>query len=377
MDSEPWTFGGTYWIEEELHEYADIDPIGTIEERSKRDEIRRFYVAYSRGQQDLFLLDQADAPSELTLGYEEGSPLTTDWFSGSRRIQQAWDFLKQVDEGVGAHDDVDLKRRYSITGDVLAYRRCKRQYGYYTDMDFTPNHVTQLFFGRVVHETLDRAHRHYAGELEDASGGGVPSDDDIEEYFEEVAEALKTRNIYPMSKETEQTALEYIQRFNQREGEALYPRVVDTEHRLQSNRDDFILEGVVDVLVSDEHGREIWDYKAGQRPEAGRELDDYRTQLYTYAELYRYKEGQYPDRGVVYFLREEDRADAQFEITFDEDEVYDSLSAFEQTVQNIERDRDTKNWFDITEEDAPSEGTCAGCDIRWSCPARPEYSLNE
>jgi hypothetical protein len=180
-----------------------------------------------------------------------------------------------------------------------------------------------------------------------------------------------------MSEEAEETALEYIQRFNEKMGKTLYPRVVDTEHQLQSNQEEFVLEGVVDVLLGDSDGREIWDYKAGQRPTSGHELEDYRAQLYTYAELYRYNEGTYPDRGVIYFLGEEDREDAQFELTFNDDEVQDSLEEFERTVQDIRRDRDSGNWFDITPDDAPSEGTCAECDVRWSCPARPEFSLEE
>jgi superfamily I DNA/RNA helicase len=373
LDSEPWTFGGTYWIEEQLAPYADIAPLGDETERSIRDEIRRFYVAYSRAEEDLFLLDREDAPTDLALGYRNGEPLPTSWFDDSRRVDEPETF--DIDGTVGEHQAVDLKRRYSITGDVLAYRRCKRQYGYYTDMDFAPNHVTQLFFGRVVHETLDRAHRHYAGELDGTSGGQIPTEDDIERYFREVAEALKARNIYPMSEDAERTALEYITRFNRREGAELYPRVEDTEHRLQSNREEFVLEGVVDVLVGNE-GQEIWDYKAGQRPESGSELDDYRAQLQTYAELYRYRRGSYPDRGVIYFLGEDDSDHARFELTFEDGEVQDSLADFERTVNDIQTDRQNKNWFDITEDDRPSEGTCAECDIRWSCPARPEYSLD-
>jgi superfamily I DNA/RNA helicase len=377
LDSEPWTFGGTYWVEAELAPYADIEPLGDETSRSIRDEIRRFYVAYSRAEEDLFLLDTADAPNELTLGYDSGQPLTTDWFDGGRRVDTAEAFLESVEGDVGPLRETDLKRRYSITGDVLAYKRCKRQYGYYTDMDFAPNHVTQLFFGRVVHETLDRAHRHYAGELEGVEEETVPSEDDIARYFREVAEALKARNIYPMSSEAEDTALEYIQRFNSREGEALYPRVLDTEHRLESNREEFVLEGVVDVLVGDDEGHEIWDYKAGQRPEDPDQLADYRAQLYTYAELYHYNQGRYPERGVIYFLGESDPSTARFELTFDDDDVQDSLADFERTVEQIQRDRESKNWFDIRPEDAPSEGTCAECDVRWNCGARPEYSLDD
>ncbi|WP_440764419.1 ATP-dependent DNA helicase [Natronorubrum sp. DTA7] len=373
LDSEPW-MSGTYWIEEQLRPYASIDPSGTANERARRDEIRRFYVAYSRAEEDQILLD-GDEPTTLSLGYRaDGEPLTTEWFAGDRRLRTPTDFLETAVDSVGSHDATELKRRYSITGDVLSYRRCKRQYGYYNEMNFVPDHATQLFFGRVVHETLDRAHRHFSGELEGVDGGTIPDDDAIETYFHEVAESLKARNIYPMSQEAERRALEYIQRFNRREGADLYPRVVDTECHLQSNRGEFILEGVVDVLIGDDEGYEIWDYKAGKRPEGGHEVDDYRAQLNTYAELYAYHQGEYPDRGVIYFLGEDQREEAMFELTFAPTAVEDSLEAFDDTVQRIERSRSTRDWFEIESAEAPSEGTCAECDIRWNCPARPEYS---
>lgn len=374
LDSEPW-MGGTYWLEQELEPFAEINPIGSTEDRAERDEVRRFYVAYSRAEEDLILLDQANVATDIALGYhDDGSPVSENWFDQGRMLEKADDFLEKVGGSVGPLYDTGLKRRYSITGDVLAYRRCKRQYGYYRELDFAPNHVTQLFFGRVVHETLDRAHRHFSGEIDDVEGDSVPSDEDIERYFNEVAQALKARNIYPMSEESEEAALEYIQRFNRREGEHLYPRIVDTEHRLQSNREDFVLEGIVDVLAKeDREGHEIWDYKAGQRPSAGSELEDYRAQLNTYAELYRYQQGHYPDGGVIYFLGEENRDDAILRMTFEEGTVESSLDAFEQTVQAIEKDRESRDWFSITPGEVPSDQTCAECDIRWNCPARPEY----
>lgn len=377
LDTEPWT-SGTYWLEDELEPYADIAPVGDVQSRAERDEVRRFYVSYSRTEEDLVLLGSAGGTTDLSLGYDaDGTPVDEGWFSEERTVEKPEDFLESVDGNVGPLDEIDLKRRYSITGDVLSYRRCKRQYGYYNELGFTPNHVTQLFFGRVVHETLDRAHRHYAGDLEGVEGDEPPSSDELRDYFDEVAEALKARNIYPMSEEAEETAFKYIERFNEEEGEGLYPHVVDTEHRLQSNRDDFVLEGVVDVLTSDDDGDEIWDYKAGQRPESGHELEDYQAQLYTYAELYRYQNGRYPDRGVIYFLGEDERDEAMFEVNFADGDVTGSIDEFEQTVDEIKDNRQGGNWFDITEEDRPSEGTCAECDVRWSCPARPEYSLDD
>ncbi|KAB1184764.1 MULTISPECIES: ATP-dependent DNA helicase [Haloferax] len=376
LDSEPW-MSGTYWIEEQVRPYASINPSGTETERAERDELRRFFVAYSRAEEDLILLDNEGAPTTLSLGYsEDNDELTTEWFDDERRVRTPDDFFETAQESVGSHNSTTLKRRYSITGDVLAYRRCKRQYGYYNEMSFVPDHATQLFFGRVVHETLDRAHRHYSGEIDGVSAGTIPSDGDIETYFREVASSLKAQNIRPMSQKAEETALKYIQRFNRREGADLYPRVVDTEHHLQSNRGEFVLEGIVDVLLGDEDGREIWDYKAGSRPDSDKELDDYRAQLNTYAELYAYQRGEYPDRGVIYFVGEDSRDDAMFELSFSTGEVEDALTAFDETVRDIEQSRSTRDWFGISQMEAPSEGTCTECDIRWNCPARPQFKRN-
>lgn len=302
----------------------------------------------------------------LSLGYtDEGEPITREFFDSDRRVSEASD-IAQEDDTVGTHHGSELKRPYSITGDILAYRRCKRQYGYFNEHGFTAARATQLFFGRVVHETLDFAHKYYRGELEEETAGEIPSDEKIEEFFTRVADSLRAQNM-EISEDAEQEALNYVQRFNRKEGPRLYPDVNDTEHPLRTDEDDFIIEGVVDVLLRDDDRIEIWDYKAGQRPDEA-ELSDYETQLITYAVLYRERnDGQLPDRGVIYFLGEEDRADAQFVIDFEDVDIDDSLADFEQTVRNIQDSRENQDWDDI--ENPPSEQTCTVCEIKRNCPA--------
>ena len=78
-------------------------------------------------------------------------------------------------------------------------------------------------------------------------------------------------------------------------------------------------------------------------------------------------DGQLPDRGVIYFLGEEDRADAQFVIDFEDVDIDDSLADFEQTVRNIQDSRENQDWDDI--ENPPSEQTCTVCEIKRNCPA--------
>ena len=85
--------------------------------------------------------------------------------------------------------------------------------------------------------------------------------------------------------------------------------MVDTEYRLESDRTQFIMRGVVDVLAdttdAEPDQREIWDYKGSNRPNASDPiLRDYIWQMSVYAELYRVRTGVYPRRAILYFINE-------------------------------------------------------------------------
>src|SRR5947209_3756739 len=67
-----------------------------------------------------------------------------------------------------------LKRRYSVTADILSYRRCPRQYGFFARRGFAPAESGQLWFGTVIHRTLDRAYSHWRGDLDPGFKGNVP-----------------------------------------------------------------------------------------------------------------------------------------------------------------------------------------------------------
>ncbi len=272
-----------------------------------------------------------------------------------------------------------IRRPYSITADILAFRRCSRQYGFFAVRGYVPAQATQLYFGIVIHEVLDRAHRQYRGLIEGRTQG-VPSDKDMREYFEGVTEALRARGIRPYSRKAEESAYGYLRRFNSRYGPELYPRVRDTEHKLKADMKDFYLHGVVDVLaLSDDETRpgamEIWDYKGSHRVEDdSSEMENYRFQMQVYAELYRRRNGEYPARAILCFLGEENLEKMRVEVPFDTASTTRAMKIFIDTVKEIERRREANNWSPPTQP--PSRETCGACDIRWDCPtAGKEFPL--
>jgi DNA helicase II / ATP-dependent DNA helicase PcrA len=54
--------------------------------------------------------------------------------------------------------DEDLPKSYSFTSDYLLYQKCPRQYMIFRKFDFVPSRSQTMFFGSLVHRTLEDLH---------------------------------------------------------------------------------------------------------------------------------------------------------------------------------------------------------------------------
>lgn len=276
-----------------------------------------------------------------------------------------------------------VRPRFSLTSDIVGFRRCRRQYGYFGNDGFAPAHTVQIFFGTIIHQVLDRCHRHYAG-LMGAPPRTLPTEADIDAYFSQVESALQAHGIRAINAAVRERALSSLKAFNRIEGPQLYPRVVETEFRLESDRQQYVMRGVVDVLAggqgADPEEREIWDYKGTNRPGgADPAMRDYTWQMCVYAELYRTKTGSYPAKAILYFVNElytppndpplaARPPRAVCEIRFTPQMIAQGLQAFDQTAQDIIQCKSQQAW--LAPQNPPDENTCDVCDIRWNCSAK-------
>lgn len=278
--------------------------------------------------------------------------------------------------------------RFSLTSDIISFRKCPRQYGYFGQEGFVPARAVQVFFGQIIHQVLDRCHRHYSGFMGHPARS-MPQDADIDLYFDEVETALRAHGIKAVSPSVADQAKQVLKTFNELEGPLLYPRVIDTEYRLESERSSYVLRGVVDVLASDDAGEpEIWDYKGTYKPPlTSTDLRDFEWQMSVYAELYKVKAGRYPVRAVLYFLNELKVAPGDPPITsrpvpavhivdFMRDGVEkdgtptlvkQGLAAFDSTATDIILCKQSHTWDAPSGSNIPDEKTCDICDIRWNC----------
>ncbi len=273
-----------------------------------------------------------------------------------------------------------IRPRLSLTADILSYRLCSRQYGFFGNDGFVPAHTVQIFFGNIIHQVLDRVHRHYSGLINNVPPRTFPTDNDIDNYFIEVENALRAHGVRAINSIVREKALRVIKAFNRIEGPDLYPRIFDTEYRLESDRSNYVLRGVVDVLADSNSAlpgdREIWDYKGTDRPDShDQRLRDYEWQMCVYAELYRVKTGVFPSRAILYFINELDAdppitsrpSRAVYEVNFTELRINQAIESFHQTALQIIRCKNNHSW--PNPDPSPREETCTICDVRWGCPA--------
>lgn len=285
------------------------------------------------------------------------------------------------------------KETYSVTADVLSYQLCPRQYGFFVHRKYIPAHVVQVWYGKIIHQVLDKLHMHYRGHLNPEMEGQLPTDEDVDIYFTQVNNSLRAHGLHAINRDLIDRARSVLINFNRIEGTHLYPHILDTECNLQNNQGDYILEGVVDVLRSTQKkGRkrsqyepvEIWDYKGSQYPdirsESGRrKLDRYEYQMYVYAGLFHQKYGKYPLNAKLYFMNElhsegnlterPQNAIHKIDLTNPDiaEKVHEAIDIFSQTVREIEDCKQNNLWR--APENMPDMATCTICDIRWNCPA--------
>ena len=126
-----------------LVDKSTSEPLGRI---GGFDSMRKYYVALSRAQELLIVCNIKRARMEEFDELVEALP-----------VLDALD-VKKLD--FKHRTEKPLPRAYSFTSDYMAYERCPRQYMFFRRHGFSPAHTQTMFFGSLVHKTLEDLHNH-------------------------------------------------------------------------------------------------------------------------------------------------------------------------------------------------------------------------
>lgn len=110
------------------------------------DSMRLFYVAVSRAK-NLCVITQMTGR-----GYSTFIPMKN--FLASQRFENSASF--DIDTlPSGSNRDDDTVHVYTYTGDYLPYKNCPRNYMVFKKYNFVPSRSQTMFFGSLVHETIE------------------------------------------------------------------------------------------------------------------------------------------------------------------------------------------------------------------------------
>lgn len=310
------------------------------------DRMRRHYVAFSRAEKVLVLTcDQEKKPRTPDFDSIWGA---CDPWPGLRTEvleKQGWDFK----------DRLPVKKPYSFTGDLKLYETCPRQYQMYRHLEFAPSRAVVIFFGLLVHQTIEDIHRMVL----DGRGSDV-DEAYISDRFEFNYRHLVQRAARSIGKEQKAAALNQILNY-WRQNEETISKVQETEVDVSLEKDDYILHGAIDLVLGGNGDLEVLDFKAQKRPSADHPMiSTYYKQLCIYAHILEERKKIRPSKLHIYWTGESDREKALMSFDYNPDDVAEAASHFEDVVRAIQGEA-----FDVV--DVPEEKICNECDFRTYC----------
>lgn len=340
-------------VDRELGPYYRRPPFEPESRITGFDRMRLHYVAFSRAEKVL-VLTTGKQPLGHFATIWGGLP---QWPYVERSLLEAQTFEPRVRE--------PAKRSFSFTGDLMVYETCPRQYQFFRDYDFTPSRSAVIFFGLLVHQTIEEVHRRVldgrASEL---------SDEHIADLFESTFAFLALQDVRPIGRDAKRAALRQVLNYVHQNEDAMQ-RVLETEVDVSVEKDDYILMGKVDLLLGGDGKLELLDFKSSARPpDDARVLAGYQRQLCTYAHILEQRYGKRADRLYLYWTGEARREDALMSMPYGTESVQAAGAHFDHVVGRIKRAE-----FGVPEP--PETSVCKECDLRGLCSRDGTLSQRE
>jgi DNA helicase-2/ATP-dependent DNA helicase PcrA len=149
------------FIEKAIFPFCENENSEPLSRQAEFDSMRMFYVALSRAQ-NLMIVAHYKGRGQST-----NEPFKTLLDDSFPRIPE----LDLVTVPSFSSKENDLPKMYSYTADYLTYKKCPRQYMIFRKYGFVPSRAQTMFFGSLIHRTLEDLHHEIIRRREEVSNG--------------------------------------------------------------------------------------------------------------------------------------------------------------------------------------------------------------
>ncbi|MEM4202690.1 MAG: ATP-dependent DNA helicase [Candidatus Methanomethylicaceae archaeon] len=309
------------------------------------DQMRLHYVAFSRAQKVLVLTTH-ETPQEHFRPIWDGLP--------------QWPYVQKEQlaaQRFRLRERIPAKKNYSFTGDLKVYETCPRQYQFFREYDFAPSRSAVIFFGSLVHQTIEDIHRIVLDGKMD-----ILNDRTIRDIFERTYRFLATSDVRLIGEETKEAAFRQVMNYFSQNRERMR-RIIDIEVDVSLEKENYILVGKIDLLLGNDGKLELLDFKTSPRPKDNQKfIDAYEHQLNTYAYILEQRYGERVDRLLLYWTSEPSLEDALMVLPYNPTKVEEAGRYFDAIVHRIQSK-------DFNIQAPPESKICTECDLRLLCHA--------
>jgi DNA helicase-2/ATP-dependent DNA helicase PcrA len=330
-------------VDRDLGRYYHRPPFEPENRITQFDRMRLHYVAFSRPQ-NMLVLTASEPPKAHFAAIWKGLP---QWPYVQKDLLAAQRFVLR--------DRMPVKKTYSFTGDLKLYETCPRQYQFFREYDFTPSRSAVIFFGLLVHQTIEEIH-HIA-----LDGKLVTLDKQrIRELFDRTFQFLCLSDVRPIGDRAREAAFTQVLNYFRQNRDEMR-RVIQTEVDVSLEKEGYILAGKVDLLLGGGGELELLDFKTSPRPKESPQLiAAYERQLCTYAHILEWRYGRRVERLLLYWTSEPRKEDALMVLPYDPRQVEEAGRHFDETVRRIQAQ-------EFAVRTPPETAICKECDVRHLC----------
>ena len=307
---------------------------------------RMYYVAFTRAQ------------NLLVLTCNENNITPSKYLEGAyNRLEDADDIFTPSALEVDEQKDSELRNTYSFTSDILTYESCPMQYKFFCELEFPQTSSQMTLLGKLVHATIEDIHRAVLNQETQRI-----TEPNISEWFSENYERLSRTELAYLNENTKKAALAQVMHYVNLQGDD-WNGIVMTEAEVNLVREEYILDGKIDLVRIRDGMAEIIDFKSGNKPNMNiskdrDRLEDCRRQVNVYAYLAAHALGLGVSEMKLYYTGEKGK-NPEIVYPYDEEEAERVVKGFDEVVRKIQAAD-----FEHRTEDIE---TCSECQFRYHC----------
>lgn len=250
-----------------------------------------------------------------------------------------------------------FKPRFAFTSQIALYEECPMKYLWHRVYRFAGTQGSHAMYGELVHETIEDIHRVILrGEAERVTPSVI--------YGWMMANYIslsEKENSWLPEAKLKQAFSEIRGYVDFRKGN--WDDALAAECPLELVKDDYILNGTIDLLSGNGDQVRVIDFKTGKKPPMDSPLmEKYLSQLEVYAYLVETKLGRSVERLVLYFTS--DAEDPCVVFPMSKERVEKRIEEFDKTSRRILA-RDFARRCEMKKNELPT--ACRFCDFRKYC----------